>query len=83
MNLDPFGKYTDQELWESLELAHLKPFVSELADGLQHEISEGGENLRLVENLQFFYLQSCVISLGHSKRMDLVLYANCIYNEHF
>lgn len=46
MNLDPFDTYTDEEVWRSLELAHLKNFVSNLPDKLNHECSEGGENLR-------------------------------------
>lgn len=46
MNLDPFDTYTDEEVWNSLELAHLKNFVSNLPDKLDHECSEGGENLR-------------------------------------
>ncbi|XP_043350056.1 multidrug resistance-associated protein 1 isoform X3 [Dermochelys coriacea] len=45
MNLDPFDKYSDEEIWMSLELAHLKNFVSSLPDKLNHECSEGGENL--------------------------------------
>ncbi|CAH0750174.1 unnamed protein product [Diatraea saccharalis] len=45
MNLDPFEAYTDEELWRSLEHAHLKNFVKGLQAGLRHEISEGGENL--------------------------------------
>nr|QST14986.1 ABCC1-2 protein [Diaphanosoma celebensis] len=45
MNLDPFNKYSDEEVWRALEHAHLKTFVSSLAAGLQHEVSEGGENL--------------------------------------
>ncbi|XP_061080827.1 multidrug resistance-associated protein 1 isoform X2 [Conger conger] len=47
MNLDPFDAYSDQEVWNSLELAHLKSFVSSLPDKLNHECSEGGENLSL------------------------------------
>ena len=46
MNLDPFDKYTDAQVWRALEHAHLKTFVSGLADGLQHECGEGGQNLR-------------------------------------
>ncbi|XP_054711811.1 multidrug resistance-associated protein 1-like [Uloborus diversus] len=45
MNLDPFGSYSDGQLWEALDHAHLKNFVSSLNDGLEHEIVEGGENL--------------------------------------
>lgn len=46
MNLDPFDTYTDEDVWRSLELAHLKTFVANLPDKLNHECSEGGENLR-------------------------------------
>uniref|UniRef100_A0A7N5JPI8 Multidrug resistance-associated protein 1 n=1 Tax=Ailuropoda melanoleuca TaxID=9646 RepID=A0A7N5JPI8_AILME len=45
MNLDPFSRYSDEEVWTSLELAHLKDFVSGLPDKLNHECAEGGENL--------------------------------------
>ncbi|XP_044944140.1 multidrug resistance-associated protein 1-like isoform X4 [Mustela putorius furo] len=45
MNLDPLDKYSDRELWEVLELCHLKDFVQSLPKKLLHEISEGGENL--------------------------------------
>ncbi|XP_038618605.1 multidrug resistance-associated protein 1 isoform X2 [Tachyglossus aculeatus] len=45
MNLDPFDQYTDEDVWRSLELAHLKNFVSLLPDKLNHECTEGGENL--------------------------------------
>ncbi|XP_042720019.1 multidrug resistance-associated protein 1 isoform X3 [Lagopus leucura] len=45
MNLDPFDQHSDEDIWRSLELAHLKNFVSSLPDKLHHECSEGGENL--------------------------------------
>ncbi|XP_050313202.1 multidrug resistance-associated protein 1-like [Anthonomus grandis grandis] len=45
MNLDPFNLYADQDVWSALELAHLKEFVKDLAAGLNHKVSEGGENL--------------------------------------
>ncbi|CAF93260.1 unnamed protein product, partial [Tetraodon nigroviridis] len=45
MNLDPFDKYSDEEIWKSLEYSHLKTFVSGLPNKLNHECSEGGENL--------------------------------------
>uniref|UniRef100_P33527-8 Isoform 8 of Multidrug resistance-associated protein 1 n=1 Tax=Homo sapiens TaxID=9606 RepID=P33527-8 len=48
MNLDPFSQYSDEEVWTSLELAHLKDFVSALPDKLDHECAEGGENLRVI-----------------------------------
>ncbi|KAK2714884.1 hypothetical protein QYM36_009173 [Artemia franciscana] len=45
MNLDPFKQHTDEDIWRALELAHLKTFALTLSAGLQHEVSEGGENL--------------------------------------
>ncbi|XP_068898237.1 multidrug resistance-associated protein 1 isoform X2 [Tenebrio molitor] len=45
MNLDPFDKHSDEEVWMALEHAHLKSFVKGLTAGLYHEVTEGGENL--------------------------------------
>ncbi|XP_050541854.1 multidrug resistance-associated protein 1 isoform X1 [Daktulosphaira vitifoliae] len=45
MNLDPTNKSTDNQLWTALELAHLKAHIKNLPGGLDHEVSEGGENL--------------------------------------
>merc|ERR1712012_49796 len=44
-NLDPFEQYSDDAVWSSLRQSHLSDFVTGLASGLQHEVSEGGENL--------------------------------------
>ena len=44
-NLDPFGEYSDAEIWRAIELSHLKSFTDTLAKGLDHEIAEGGGNL--------------------------------------
>ena len=48
MNLDPFDKVSDAQIWQALEHAHLKTFVSGLPTQLQHECGEGGQNLRYV-----------------------------------
>ncbi|XP_014273818.1 multidrug resistance-associated protein 1 [Halyomorpha halys] len=45
MNLDPFGYYSDEQIWRALELTCLNSFVSKLPAGLQHEVTEGGENI--------------------------------------
>ncbi|KAI6212798.1 hypothetical protein M3Y94_00071600 [Aphelenchoides besseyi] len=44
-NLDPFEEYDDVQLWSALEKAHLAEFVHSLAEGLDHEIADGGSNL--------------------------------------
>ncbi|KAF7219965.1 ATP-binding cassette sub-family C member 2 [Nothobranchius furzeri] len=45
MNLDPFDKFSDENIWRVLELSHLKDYITGLEEGLQHEVAEGGENL--------------------------------------
>ncbi|XP_071131058.1 multidrug resistance-associated protein 1-like [Mytilus edulis] len=45
MNLDPFDIFSTENIWIALEHAHLKDFVQGLDDGLEHQCSEGGENL--------------------------------------
>ena len=44
-NLDPFNKYSDDELWRTLEHAHLKGFVRKLPGALDYAVVEGGDNL--------------------------------------
>lgn len=41
-NLDPFGEYTDTELWKAL--VQLKSAVQQLEGQLEGEVSEGGSN---------------------------------------
>ncbi|XP_043959113.1 ATP-binding cassette sub-family C member 3 isoform X2 [Gambusia affinis] len=45
MNLDPFDKYSDDDVWKALEHSHLHKFVSNQPAKLELECSEGGENL--------------------------------------
>ncbi|XP_027481055.2 canalicular multispecific organic anion transporter 2 isoform X7 [Zalophus californianus] len=45
MNLDPFGRYSEEDIWRALELSHLHTFVSSQPAGLDFQCSEGGENL--------------------------------------
>jgi ATP-binding cassette subfamily C (CFTR/MRP) protein 1 len=46
MNLDPFERHSDEEIWLALEHSHLKDFVSQAAGKLSLKVTEGGENLR-------------------------------------
>ena len=45
-NLDPFGRFQDNKLWQVLEQCQLKNFVLEKPEGLSYECGEGGQNLR-------------------------------------
>ena len=51
LNLDPFSRHTDEELWQAIEASHLKELASETENGLQFPIIEGGDNLRWQTNL--------------------------------
>lgn len=44
-NLDPFGQYSEPELWDALAKSHLKEFVQDFEGGLDATVSEYGENL--------------------------------------
>lgn len=44
-NLDPFNKYSDDQLWQALEHSNLKEFISKQDEGLGHLVAENGENL--------------------------------------
>lgn len=44
-NLDSFGVYSDSQLWDALERAHLNHAVSGMEGKLDAEISENGDNL--------------------------------------
>jgi len=46
-NLDPFDRYTDSEIWESLKLVQLGDYVTNLPEKLATEVTEGGMNLSL------------------------------------
>lgn len=45
MNIDPLKAYSDDDVWRVLEHSHLKAFVKSTQNGLNHAVSEGGENL--------------------------------------
>ena len=46
INLDPFNSHTDEQIWKALETAQLSHYVVGLPGQLEHEVAEGGENLR-------------------------------------
>jgi len=61
-NLDPFGQYSDTDLWTALDHAHLRSFVQTLPTGLEHECGEGGTNFRYAS----FFLITAVFYLPSS-----------------
>ncbi|KAJ2863552.1 hypothetical protein GGI22_001932 [Coemansia erecta] len=43
-NLDPFSNYSDQEIWDALQHAHLAEFIRTKEEGLDFAVSQGGDN---------------------------------------
>nr|XP_024659056.1 multidrug resistance-associated protein 9 [Maylandia zebra] len=43
-NLDPFNKYTDEEIWAALEKSYMKDSISKLEGKLEAHVMENGEN---------------------------------------
>ncbi|KAJ2595812.1 hypothetical protein H4R99_005195 [Coemansia sp. RSA 1722] len=43
-NLDPFGDYSDIEIWTALDHAHLAETIRAREGGLDFEVAQGGEN---------------------------------------
>ncbi|XP_054155704.1 multidrug resistance-associated protein 1-like [Oppia nitens] len=44
-NLDPFDKFSDDQLWLVLDQSHLKEFVLSTDTGLDHPVTESGDNM--------------------------------------
>ena len=44
-NLDPFDKHEDSDIWNALQQANLSEVVTDLKEGLETKMSEGGSNL--------------------------------------
>ena len=45
-NLDPTGKYSDDNLWSVLQKVQLKNFIAEKSEKLDFQLAEQGANLR-------------------------------------
>ncbi|KAI9354057.1 hypothetical protein DFJ73DRAFT_827739 [Zopfochytrium polystomum] len=43
-NIDPFGKYSDADLWRALESVELKHVVEEMPERLESPVAENGSN---------------------------------------
>ncbi|UJR14426.1 hypothetical protein I4U23_001423 [Adineta vaga] len=44
-NVDPFGSYSDTEIWSALEAVHLKERISTTDSGLSYLLAESGQNM--------------------------------------
>ncbi|XP_072021809.1 ATP-binding cassette sub-family C member 5-like [Amphiura filiformis] len=48
-NLDPFMKYSDEEIWNALEKSYMKDMVSKLDNQLEAPVVENGDNFSVGE----------------------------------
>ncbi|XP_064414860.1 ATP-binding cassette sub-family C member 12-like [Latimeria chalumnae] len=48
-NLDPFGNYQDDQIWQALERTYLKDLIVQLPKKLDTEVVENGENFSVGE----------------------------------
>ncbi|XP_038050112.1 ATP-binding cassette sub-family C member 9-like isoform X2 [Patiria miniata] len=53
MNLDPEDRKTEKELWDALETAQLKELVMSMEEGIDSQVSEGGENFSIGQRQLF------------------------------
>lgn len=51
-NLDPFQNYSDEEVLDAIEKAHLNPMLAALPDGLNQHLQEAGGNLSVGQRQQ-------------------------------
>ena len=43
-NIDPFGRYSDHQIWSALEKVGLKSEIEIFEDKLSHKVQDGGSN---------------------------------------
>ena len=63
-NLDPFEQHNDTQLWKTLEIAHLKAFVTTLPGGLDYPIRFGYflQQLALHTFIHFFGVEPNILN---------------------
>ncbi|KAI8906138.1 P-loop containing nucleoside triphosphate hydrolase protein [Powellomyces hirtus] len=68
-NVDRWGKRTDQEIWNALDMAGMKEYISSLPGQLEAEVSEGGSNMSSGQR-QLIVLTKAILSNAKIIIMD-------------
>lgn len=69
--MDPFEEFKDDQLWDALKKAHLSEFARSLNNGLDYEIADGGNNLRLFYPSLIIHTSFLFFSVGQRQLVCL------------
>lgn len=70
-NIDPFHKYSDMDIWDALEAAHIKDYLKRDSLGLSAEVAEGGKNFSVGQR-QLISLSRAILRQSPIVLMDEV-----------
>lgn len=68
-NLDPFGIYSDADIWQALQNSHLKDYIVSMDGQLNAEVLEGGDNFSVGQR-QVRYM--ILLFIPFRKKEDLI-----------